>query len=101
MAWSSRRGSEWRAYREQLLLKAGYRCARCRSIKSRLEIHHKVPLHKGGGDSLSNVEVLCTGCHVKHHKEEAQLFQEERRNTLKHTSVDPTRNEWRELINAV
>ena len=32
-----------------------------------LEVHHKIPLAKGGADSMDNVIALCPNCHRKAH----------------------------------
>lgn len=32
-----------------------------------LEVHHIVPISKGGTDRLDNLETLCTTCHYKRH----------------------------------
>ena len=47
------------------LIKAlGGKCKTCLTTE-KLEIHHIIPLSKGGEDDLSNIEVLCE----KHHNE--------------------------------
>ncbi|MBA3504007.1 MAG: HNH endonuclease [Myxococcota bacterium] len=38
----------------------------CRS-KRHLDLHHVVPRQHGGDHSMSNVAVLCFGCHRRHH----------------------------------
>jgi hypothetical protein len=38
----------------------------CRS-KRHLDLHHVVPREHGGDHSMSNVAVLCFGCHQRHH----------------------------------
>lgn len=34
-----------------------------------LEVHHVIPVSKGGGDEPSNLITLCKECHVKRHRE--------------------------------
>ena len=34
-----------------------------------LEVHHIVPVAKGGGDEPENLVTLCKECHKKRHKE--------------------------------
>jgi 5-methylcytosine-specific restriction endonuclease McrA len=45
----------------------GYRCVKCgkQFIKGdgKLEVHHKVPIRKGGTDDMDNLESLCRPCH--------------------------------------
>lgn len=38
----------------------------CKSSKQ-LEIHHKIPVSKGGSNEKSNLIVLCHKCHRKQH----------------------------------
>jgi hypothetical protein len=38
----------------------------CRS-KRHLDLHHVVPRQHGGDHSMSNIAVLCFGCHQRHH----------------------------------
>jgi 5-methylcytosine-specific restriction endonuclease McrA len=64
------------ATKMQALARAGSRCeckranhihaARCKVAltKARSEFHHKLSKAKGGGDGLSNCEVLCKTCHA-------------------------------------
>jgi hypothetical protein len=43
-------------------------CANCGAIGTNLEIHHLLPLSKGGADTLENIILLCPSCHhLKHH----------------------------------
>jgi len=53
--------------KESALRKAHWRCQNCgmsgREVK--LEVHHIVPISKGGTNKLSNLTVLCPNCHSK------------------------------------
>lgn len=48
-------------------------CNRCGKSKSRkhkkdfLEVHHIIPINKGGAHLTSNLEVLCRNCHKEEH----------------------------------
>lgn len=43
----------------------------------RLEVHHKKPVAQGGAwYDLENLEVLCRGCHIKHHHPRMQREEE-------------------------
>jgi len=44
----------------------GGSCIKCKSTEN-LQLHHKIPLSKGGQDEVKNLEVLCTLCHNKAH----------------------------------
>lgn len=55
--------------RLEVLARDGYRCQRCRrdideiaALHLRLEIDHIVPVSKGGGNEISNLQVLCQEC---------------------------------------
>ena len=44
------------------------KCERCKENNyAILQVHHKKERHKGGGDTLSNLELLCPNCHASHH----------------------------------
>ena len=47
---------------EELLEKAGYRCARCNRFAP-LQRDHKVKRSQGGGDENENAQMLCPKCH--------------------------------------
>jgi hypothetical protein len=60
----------------QALSDAGGRCQECKNeapFKRRadnspyLEVHHRVPLSRGGEDSVANAVALCPNCHRKLH----------------------------------
>lgn len=38
------------------------------ALGGHLEVHHIVPVSKGGDDTISNLVVLCSWCHVEAHK---------------------------------
>ena len=44
----------------------GGKCNYCMSEK-RLNIHHIIPLSKGGLNRMSNLEMVCMSCHAKIH----------------------------------
>lgn len=45
-----------------------------------LERHHKIPLSRGGKDEPSNIQVLCTFCHVAKHPEYRDFMIKQRKN---------------------
>jgi hypothetical protein len=60
----------------QALLDAGGRCQECKAeapFKRKadntpyLEVHHRIPLSRGGEDSMANAVALCPNCHRKLH----------------------------------
>jgi thymidylate synthase (FAD) len=56
------------AHRAEFLIKAGYKCQRCRS-SLKLELHHMqtVAARPDLAYDKENIEVLCNVCHDKHH----------------------------------
>lgn len=40
------------------------RCAKC-SSKHRLEVDHIIPITRGGGNNLENLQILCKTCNVR------------------------------------
>lgn len=58
----------WNRLRYALFKKHGYICQRCgRYAKGDLHLHHKIPVKMGGSHSESNLEVLCSDCHLQEH----------------------------------
>lgn len=57
----------WHDYRELTFEKYGHCCAKCGS-KEELQIHHIIPISKGGTNDLTNLIPLCKKCHEKIHK---------------------------------
>ena len=57
---------EYDALRHRVLERDSWRCQICGSLKD-LQIHHLKPRSKLGDDELSNLMVLCAGCHGRQH----------------------------------
>ena len=54
---------QWRNVRQRALARDGFRCRACGSGEG-LEVHHVVPMSKGGSRfALSNLMTLCGTCH--------------------------------------
>lgn len=51
-------------------------CVSCFRLEDNLQIHHIVPVSKGGNDDLSNLVALCKSCHVKVHQVGDELYVE-------------------------
>ncbi len=57
--------------RTRILERDGYRCRRCgwgvgdppTHGKRFVEVHHRTPVHEGGGSEDENLETLCNACH--------------------------------------
>lgn len=56
--------------REYYFERANFQCQQCGAIREdkALEIHHILPLYKGGNNDPDNLIVLCKKCHQKKHK---------------------------------
>lgn len=52
----------------------GYKCQCCGVKHVRLEVHHLLPVSRGGSDKLENLITLCVACHHKAHSSEEQLL---------------------------
>lgn len=51
----------------------GYVCARCRQLLSSVWVaDHRVPLHLGGTNAVSNCQILCAACHAEKTQHEQQ-----------------------------
>lgn len=62
--------------RRLALRRARYRCEADGCLHTQyLEIHHRVPVSAGGGGELSDLVVLCSGCHRRLHQDEQQARQ--------------------------
>lgn len=57
----------WMRIRRRVLHRDGWRCQKC-GRAGKLEVHHRKPVERGGGHSLDNLEALCRGCHINHHR---------------------------------
>ena len=54
---------EWKAIRQQVLTRAGWRCQAC-GVRRRLDVHHVVKRSQGGSDfDLDQLVALCRWCH--------------------------------------
>lgn len=64
-----RRGKEaytdrWREISRKIKKRDGYRCTKCGS-KNDLEVHHIIPISRGGKTVEINLTTLCGFCHSK------------------------------------
>ena len=51
---------------------ANWTCALCNEPALNCDIDHIVPVDLGGGDEMSNLRVLCIGCHIVKTSQEAR-----------------------------
>ena len=95
MSKHSIRGAQWERVRRYAIVDAGRKCQRC-GRAGRLEVHHRVPIAKGGAPFHPwNLEVICRRCHFDAHREESR--QRGRERPVKR-EMDPARLEWMRYI---
>ena len=74
----------WERIRLVALDRDGWRCQVC-GRAGRLEVDHRIPLHKGGEAlDLDNLQTLCAGCHVA--------------KTRGENEKGPEKGQWRALL---
>jgi hypothetical protein len=62
--WNGRSDeADYRNLRDEVLERDGHRCTHC-GTNENLDVHHIVPRHNGGKDTLENLTTLCEQCHV-------------------------------------
>jgi 5-methylcytosine-specific restriction endonuclease McrA len=55
--------------REYFLERANFKCEKCGAENNHnLEIHHTLPIYKGGNNNIDNLIVLCRNCHKEIHR---------------------------------
>ena len=55
--------TQWKAIRQHVLTRAGWRCQAC-GIRRRLDVHHLIKRAQGGSDfDLDQLVALCRWCH--------------------------------------
>jgi len=62
----------YKALRNQVLDRDGWRCQDCGSAKM-LEVHHVNPRSKLGHDASENLITLCVDCHRRRHGDSMQF----------------------------
>jgi len=66
-------GADWLKICREVKIRDGYRCAGCKDVfidrPHLLDVHHIIPLTKGGRTTKMNLECRCKlKCHAKKHK---------------------------------
>jgi len=57
----------WKELCKEKKKECGNKCQRCES-QNVLEVHHIIPLSRGGNNSNLNLIVLCHACHTARHR---------------------------------
>lgn len=58
---------EFRELSRQVKTERGNACEKCGSTNG-LEVHHIIPISKGGKDERKNLILLCSNCHDRRHR---------------------------------
>lgn len=58
--------AEWIELREEIFSRDGRQCANC-GAEENLEVHHVVPLSRGGTNKRTNLLTICNRCHNQTH----------------------------------
>lgn len=83
------RSPRWKDVRIAVFQRDGRRCVKCGTAR-KLEIHHKVPISKGGSwYDWNNLEARCRDCHIDEHHGEISMDQRAWRNLIAHLMVIP------------
>ena len=67
-------GKDWRNQSDTVKIRDKHTCGHCKRPRSKLkdgeylEVHHIVPLSRGGVNSGLNLHTLCSTCHKKIHR---------------------------------
>ena len=59
---------EWERLRHKVLERDGHRCTRC-GLAGKLEVHHLIPVERGGQDVMANLTARCRTCHLFEHRQ--------------------------------
>ena len=57
-------GENWFSVSRSVKERDGFRCIKCGATEN-LEVHHIIPVSKGGSNSMRNLITLCHNCHKK------------------------------------
>jgi hypothetical protein len=71
--------AEWNRLRQEILSRDGQQCVNC-GAQAELEVHHVVPLYRGGTNKRTNLVTVCRGCHADSHEEDVHDPNEETEN---------------------
>jgi hypothetical protein len=87
------KSKEWALKKEQLFLKRGKVCERCKSTQD-IHVHHK-HYKTLFNERLIDLEVLCQRCHFNHHN---QLKNNKKQKNKKHTDLQKPKKKIIELF---
>lgn len=63
---AKKKNENWVKSREDVIINSqNGKCNDCFMDLSEARLHHKIPLHRGGTNDLSNLQALCTSCAFK------------------------------------
>lgn len=63
----------WNSIRRIVYRRANYTCEYCSNSRMGINVHHVLPLSKGGNNELNNLVCICNICHSIIHKTNLKL----------------------------
>lgn len=60
--------ADWESRRREVLTRYLNRCVNCHRANEPLQVHHIVPVGRGGSHRTSNLVPLCSDCHTAIHE---------------------------------
>lgn len=54
---------DWQIVRQIVLKRDKFKCCNCQADDETLDVHHVVPIGRGGSNRLTNLKVVCRSCH--------------------------------------
>ena len=80
---------QWARLRAFVLHRDQYRCQKCGKLGKNLECDHVIPLVDGGTNDPSNLQALCTDCHMDKTWNENNKLPPEMREWYKRLRMSP------------
>jgi hypothetical protein len=81
---------EWKLKRAQVISQRGYKCERCGSTR-KIHIHHGT-YKRLFNEELSDLFILCNGCHLRYHKTNKVITIQTTINFINRKSFNKTKN---------
>jgi len=60
-------GEAWDILRHECLTRDDFTCQGCGAVATRQNVHHIIPLYRGGKNEINNLITLCDNCHARIH----------------------------------
>jgi 5-methylcytosine-specific restriction endonuclease McrA len=69
---------QWKLIRKRVLERDGRTCNHCGQSEGKMEVDHILPRHRGGDDSMGNLQTLCQRCHIKKSKQDSVFLRKKK-----------------------